>query len=152
MSLTLNLKLDWKAALPVVDFYRRMLFSMEKLLFVVDQHWCRAIFFQKLASSNYKNYWSHAGQVKWKVNCAKLSLEVNSIRIAAHKKSLALKHGQIHAEKWIPPLRGLFNKSPREGHGKREILALKNRQWWTIKLFKSKSNSRYQHCRWFYVG
>ena len=30
MSPTLNLKSDWKAALPVVDFHPRMLFSIEK--------------------------------------------------------------------------------------------------------------------------
>ena len=28
-----NLKFDWKAALPVVDFHPRMLFSTEKFLF-----------------------------------------------------------------------------------------------------------------------
>ena len=32
VSLTGNLKIDWEAALPVVDFHPRMFFSMEKVL------------------------------------------------------------------------------------------------------------------------
>ena len=122
VSLTLNLKLDWNAALPVVDFYPRMLFSMEKLLFVVTNTGVQPPFFKNQPAQITKII-----EVML-ANCAKLSLEVNSIRIAAHKERLALKHGQIHTEKGIPHLRGLFNKSPREGHGKREILAFKNRQ------------------------
>ena len=47
MSSTLNLKYDWKATLPVVDFHPRMLFSIKKTpFFVVDQHWCKATFFK----------------------------------------------------------------------------------------------------------
>ena len=34
VSPTLNLKLDWKAALPVVDFHQRILFSMKEFLFL----------------------------------------------------------------------------------------------------------------------
>ena len=33
VSPTKNLKFDWKAALPVVDFHARMLFSIEKIPF-----------------------------------------------------------------------------------------------------------------------
>ena len=64
--------------------------------------------------------------MKRKVNCGKLSLEFNSIRIAAHKETPALTHGQIHVEKWIPPFHGLFNKSPGECHANQEFRALKN--------------------------
>ena len=34
VSSTLNLKTDWKAALPVVDFHPRMLFSIQKIPFL----------------------------------------------------------------------------------------------------------------------
>ena len=43
---TRNLKFDWKAALPVVDFHPRMLFSMKNFFLVVGQHWCKATFFR----------------------------------------------------------------------------------------------------------
>ena len=44
VSLTLNLKFDWKAAL--VDFHPIMFFSMGKNYFLFSEHWCRATFFQ----------------------------------------------------------------------------------------------------------
>ena len=69
--------------------------------------------FSKISRLRLQKYWSHAGQVKRKVNCEKLSLKFNSIRIATHKESLALKHDQIHVEKWIAPLRGLFQQEAR---------------------------------------
>ena len=72
--------------------------------------------------------------MKRKVNYGKLSLEFKSIRIATHKEGPALKHGQTHVEKWIPPFRGLFNKSPEDRHAKREFRALKNQQGWTYKI------------------
>ena len=34
VSSTLNLKTDWKAALPVVDFHPMMLFSIQKIHFL----------------------------------------------------------------------------------------------------------------------
>ena len=43
---TQNVKIDWIAALLVVDFHLRMLFSMEKFFFVVEKHRYKAIFFQ----------------------------------------------------------------------------------------------------------
>ena len=46
MSQTLNLKFDWKAVSSVVGFHPRMLFSVEKFLFLVGQHYCKATFFQ----------------------------------------------------------------------------------------------------------
>ena len=52
-----------------------MLFSMEKKIFMVGQHWCKTTFFSKLAGSSYKNYYSHVGQVKRKVDCGELSVE-----------------------------------------------------------------------------
>ena len=50
--------------------------------------------FPKLAGSNQKNYESHAGQVKRKVNCSKFSFEFNSVRIARHKERTFLKHAK----------------------------------------------------------
>ena len=35
MSATLNLKFDWKATLPVVEFHQGMLFQIEKIIFSV---------------------------------------------------------------------------------------------------------------------
>ena len=67
-----------------------MLFLMEEFLFC---DWPTLVWnhlFPKLAGSNYKNYWSHADQVKRKVNCGKFSLQANSVRIAAHKDRPAL--------------------------------------------------------------
>ena len=32
--------------------------------------------FSKLVALNYKNYWCHAGQVKRKINCSELSVEL----------------------------------------------------------------------------
>ena len=59
--------------------------------------------------------------MKREVSCGKFSVEFNSVKIAGHRERPALKHGQIHVEKLIPPLRGLFNESPAEGHAKRGI-------------------------------
>ena len=67
VSPTQNLKFDCKAALLVVDFHQRMLFQWKNFFFVVDQHWCTAAFFSKLAGPNYKNYYYHASQTNWKV-------------------------------------------------------------------------------------
>ena len=75
VSLTQNLKFDWKPALPVVNFHPRMLFSMEELLFCGWPTLVQSHLFSKLDGSNYKNYWNHAGQVKRKVNCTKLPVE-----------------------------------------------------------------------------
>ena len=83
-------------------------------------------FFPKLAGSNYKNYWSYAGQVKRKVNCSKLTLEFNST-YATHKERSALKYGQTQVENWILVLRGLFNKCLVERHAKQEILTSINK-------------------------
>ena len=33
---------------------------------------------------------------------------INFVRIATNSENPPLKHGQIHTQKWIPPLRGLF--------------------------------------------
>ena len=70
--------------------------------------------FPKLAGSNFKSYWIHAGQVRRKVDYSKFSLEFNFVRIAAQKESPALQQGKIHVEKWIPPLRGLCSKNLAE--------------------------------------
>ena len=67
-------------------FTQKCSLQWKNSFFLVGQHWCRATFFLKLAGSYYKNYWSHAGQVKQKVNCGNFSLEFNSVRIAAHKE------------------------------------------------------------------
>ena len=39
---------------------------------------------------------------------------LNELWIATHNEGTPLKHGQILTQKWIPPLHGLFNKSPTE--------------------------------------
>ena len=46
--------------------------------------------FSKISLLKLQNYWSHAGQVKQKVNCGKFSPEFSSVRIAAHKERPAL--------------------------------------------------------------
>ena len=91
---------------------------MEELVFCGWPTLVESYLFPKLAGSNYKNYWSHAGQVKRKVDCGKFSLEFNSVKIATHKERLALQRGQINMEKWILPLHlnGVFSKSPVERH------------------------------------
>ena len=55
---------------------------------------------------------------KWngKLIAVSFLLNLTPFRIAAHKKRPALQQDQIHVEKWIPPLRGLFSKSPAECH------------------------------------
>ena len=119
------MKFDWKAALPVVDFQPRMLFLMEEFIFFCG--WSTLVqsyLFPKLAGSNYKNHWNHAGQVTRKVDCGKFSLEFNSVRITAYKERPALQQSQIHVEKGIPPLRGLFIKSLAKRHAKGELHAL----------------------------
>ena len=70
------MKFNWKAALPVVDFHSRILFSTEKLLCYGWPTLVWSHLFSKLAGSNYKNYWSHVGQVKRIVNCGELSVEI----------------------------------------------------------------------------
>ena len=70
------MKCDWKAAIPVVDFHPTLLFSTEKFLFYGWPILVWSQLFSKLAGLNYKNYCSHAGQVKQKVNCGELSVEI----------------------------------------------------------------------------
>ena len=65
--------------------------------------------------------------MKCKVDCGELSLEFNSVRIATYNERPPLKHGQIHLQKRLPHLRGLFNKSPAERHAKREFCASSNK-------------------------
>ena len=132
-----------------------MLFSMEKIPFLWLGNTGVKPPFSKLAGSNYKNHWSRADQVKQKVNCGKLSLEFNSVRAAAHKERPVLKHGQIHLEKWIPPLHGLFKKTqrrviPSENSALSSINKDQLRDF--VELFKSENDSRHQHCRCFYAG
>ena len=62
--------------------------------------------------------------MKRKVDNGKFSLKFNSFTIATRKERPALRQGQIHVEKLIPPLHGLFSKSPAERHGKLEFRAL----------------------------
>ena len=52
---------------------------------------------------------------KWNVKLIAVSF-LFSLRIAVHKERPALQQSQIHVEKWIPPLRGLFSKSQAERH------------------------------------
>ena len=63
--------------------FHPMLFSTEK------------IHFQKLAGSNYKNYWRHADQVNGKLTTVSYLLNLTPLGLP-HIKSLALKDGQIH--------------------------------------------------------
>ena len=72
------MKFDSKAALLVVDFHPRMLISAEKILFYCWPTLVRSHLFSKLAQigSNYNNYLSNTGQVKRKVNCGELSVEI----------------------------------------------------------------------------
>ena len=82
------MKFDWKAALPVVDFHPRILFPTKKFLFY---GWLTLVWshlFSKLAGSNYKSYWSHAGQVKRKVNFGELSVEITLLRLLHIVKAL----------------------------------------------------------------
>ena len=88
-----NLKFDWKAALPVVDFHPRMLFSTEKFLFYDWPTLVWSHLFSKLAGSNYKNYWNHAGQLKRKVNCGELSAETTLLELPYIVKTASKKHG-----------------------------------------------------------
>ena len=129
MNNVVNLKLEiWlETALPVVDFHPRMLFSMEKFVFCGWPTLVYSHLLLKLAGSNYKNYWSHAAQVKRKVNCVKFSLEFNSVMIAAHKEKSRLWN--MAKSTWkstfhLTCLRDLLNKNPAERHAKREICAL----------------------------
>ena len=75
------MKSDWKAALPVVDFHPRMLFSIKKFLFYGWPTLVWSHLFSKLGGSNYKNYYSHAGQVKRKVNWGELSVEITLLEL-----------------------------------------------------------------------
>ena len=89
------MKFDWKAVLPVVDFHPRMLFSTEKFIFHGWQTLAWSHLFSKLAGSNYKNYWRHAGQVKWKVNCGELSVEITLLGLPHIVKAAS--------ETWVNP-------------------------------------------------
>ena len=84
-----NLKFDWKAALPVVDFHPRMLFSIEKILFCGWPTLVWSHLFSKLTGSNYKNHLCHAGQAKRKVNCDELSVELTLLRLPHIVKAIA---------------------------------------------------------------
>ena len=53
-----------------------MLFSTETFLFYSWSTLVWSHLISKLAGSNYKNYWSHPGQVKRKVYCGELSVEI----------------------------------------------------------------------------
>ena len=144
MSLTLNLKFDWKAALPVIDFHPKNALFNGKTLFM----W--------LANTGVEPPFSKISQLKLqklrKVHCSKFSLEFNSIRIAAHKERPALKHGQIHEKSEFHPC-AVFSTRAQGSVMPNENFALSriNKDELT-KLFKSENNSRYQHCRWFFVG
>ena len=92
------MKFDWKAALPVVDFHPRMLFSTEEFLFFYGWPTLALVWshlFSKLAGSTYKNYSSHAGQVKRKVNCGELSLEITLLGLPHIVKAAS--------ETWLNP-------------------------------------------------
>ena len=52
---------------------------------------------------------------KWNVKLIAVSF-LFSLMIDLHKERPALQQSQIQVEKWIPPLRGLFSKSPAERH------------------------------------
>ena len=56
VSPTLNLKFDWKADLPVVDFHPRMLFSIRKFLFCGWSTLVESHLFSKLAGLNSRSY------------------------------------------------------------------------------------------------
>ena len=75
VSLTQNLRFDWKAPLPAVDFHPKMLLSIEKFIFCGWPTLVWSHLFSKLAGSNYKNSRIHTGQVKQKVNCGELLIE-----------------------------------------------------------------------------
>ena len=52
---------------------------------------------------------------KWNVKLIAVSF-LFSLMIDLHKERPALQQSQIQVEKWLPPLRGLFSKSPAERH------------------------------------
>ena len=67
--------------------------------------------------SRFKNYWSHAGQVKWKVNRGKFSLEFNSVRIAAQKESRLwnMAKSTWKSKFQLLPYRGSFQQETNGG-------------------------------------
>ena len=92
MSPTSNLKFDRKAALPVVDFHPRMIFSMEKFVFC---GWPTPVYshlFPKLAGQKLlKSCWPS----ERKVNCGELPVE---------KTLLGLPHiVEVASETWPNP-------------------------------------------------
>ena len=114
------MKFDWKAHLPVADFHPIIFFQRRHCFFVVDQHCCKATFFkisrlklQKLLKSCYS-------QVKRKVNCGELCVELTL---------LGLPHIVIDR---------LWNmaKSTRKN------------KFHPCVLFKSESDNCHQHFRW----
>ena len=102
------MKFDWKAALPVVDFHPRMLFSTEKFFFYGWPTLAWSHLFWKLAGSNYKNYWSHAGQVQRKVNCGELSVKITLLGLPHIMKATPWNMTKSTRQA------NLFNKSPAE--------------------------------------
>ena len=77
------MKLDWKAALPVVDFHPRMLFSIEKCLFLwlVNSGVNPPIFkIRRLKLQKLQK--SHAGQVTRNVNCVESSVELTLLGLS----------------------------------------------------------------------
>ena len=101
---------DWKATLPVFDFHPRMLFSMEKFLFCGWPTLVQSHLFPKLAASNYKNYWSHAGQVKRKVHCVKFLLNLTPLGLPHIKKDRfwSMAKSTWKSKFHLTYLRGLF--------------------------------------------
>ena len=75
-----------------------MLFSTEEFLFFYGWPTLALVWshlFSKLAGSTYKNYSSHAGQVKRKVNCGELSLEITLLGLPHIVKAAS--------ETWLNP-------------------------------------------------
>ena len=107
------MKFDWKAALPVVDFHPRMLFSTEKFFFYGWPTLVWSNLFSKLAGSSYKNYWSHAGQLKGIVNCGELSVEI-TLLVLPHIVKAASETWPNPRVKVNSNLPGSFQHSPTE--------------------------------------
>ena len=68
-----------------LTFTQECSFQRQDFFFVVRQHWCKANFFQS-AGSNYKSYWSHAGEIKRKVNCGIFLLNLTLLGFPHIKK------------------------------------------------------------------
>ena len=126
-----------------LSFTRECFFQWKNSFFVFGQHWCRATFFQNQPAQITKSIEVMLAKWNGKLIAVSFLLNLTPLGLPHIKKG---RLWNMVKSTWISKfhLTRSFQQETSE--------AQQGSTWRLVELFKSRNDSRHQHCGWFFVG